>query len=458
MTSELREVIIMMDFNKTQIFQRHCVRLNKKELCTHLYMPWSKEIDLEFLFKVKAAIRDEGYCLLPLMDLSGKEFLLEEKDLFQIKKQLQSSQIETHLVMFNQKVIHVLNVDEIVSYQDVSESKFMNGPVEKDKNNYHWLKVSDLYVLNVDHMGLKDDINNKLLQFMQEDQHSPVFERAQIKHSTDISQTQKKWVRLDRHLTYDYFMRVCELEETIYPNCWQKISRKSQHHLVLGELLRKEAISFRNAQKWESLKDSFVQYRESVVWELNEIYVFPLVDAITRFESFNQLWKQYVETEKERDEAVNAIHQIVTGERQCIDYFNEFLYFMDHIKSMTFSIKNRLTKKSFSEEFLIIEKFLNKQEQKIESFKVKNLSERLKMLNRIMLWVSEVDEKILNFDVNDTKSCNLKLTHLLSLMNSSSDESNLIFALIEEKAERSCSSPSLSEEVKKLFSETVAIC
>ena len=447
------------DFNKFQMFQRYTTVLNKKELCTHMYMPWSEEVDQEYMFKIKAEIRDHGHCYMPLMELDGtntyKHQGQKERDekINKLEDQTRSSHVETHLLMFNQKVIHVLNIAEY--YQDISSikneiPKFLK---EKVSDQYHWVKVSDLYVLDVDYLGVKEDLNKKLLDFMESEKEQSIFTdhtSHDIEFNLQGNNSTKKWVKAERQLTYDYFMKSCELEESIYPNCWSDISRNAQHLLVQGEILRKESILARNTQKWDGLTEAFSFYRNAIMWELNEVYVFPLVDAITRFESFSKVWGQYTQETSGNHESIKLINDIVLGKENCINDFNDFLYFMDHIKAVTFTLKNQISKKFFSEEFLIVEKFINKQDLKIESFKYKNISHEIKMLKKIETWVHESNKVMIDLTALQVKTCNLKLTHLLSMMNSSSDKNNILFRLIEEKSEHPCSSPNLDEEVNFL--------
>lgn len=436
------------DFNKSQTFQRYSDPITKKNLMTHLYMPWCSEIDSNLLFKIKYEIRKEGSCFLPYMDLNGAPIELDKQSFQDLRNQVEMPFSETYLVMYNQQVIHVLKVKSILNKFHSSSSSFFDWLPQQKSNYSYWLELSDVYVYDVDYLGVKEDLSKKLLSFMFEDSSQKFFN-----HSSSLcdKESDLKWVVGDRQFTYDYFMRSCELEETIYPNCWNFFSKRTQHKLVVSELLRKESISFRNVQKWDNLKESFLSYKGALTLELNEIYIFPMVDAIKKYDSFFNVWTKYTEGTNGKNLSIQIIDQLVKGSFHCLDDLNNFLYFMENIKALTYSLKNQFSKNCHHEQSLIIEKFLNKQELKIESFRYKSLSKKISMIDRIEAWVIELDNKILDLNARELKRSNLKLTHLLSMMSSSSGRNNIFFDLIEEKIEKSCVSLDLAEEIASLF-------
>lgn len=424
------------DFNKFQIFQRYTKVLNKSELLTHLYLPWTEEIDLELMFKVKKQLRSTGVCYIPLLELSGDSANINDDQFANLKNQLKLNYFETHLVMNNQKVVHILKVDDILATNNLDEKISNEFQIPNASVANFWVKVSDLYVLDVDYLGVKDDINNKLVRFMQEEQQRVLFQ---------------KWIKTDRQLTYDYFMRSCELEESIYPMCWQGISSKSKHLLIHGETLRKEAVSLRDSQKWKALQEAFESYKNAVMWELNETYVFPLIDSLLRYENCLKEWRSFASSQIEKDSTLKLIEELLSKKTDSIDNFNCFLTFVKDLKSHLFSFKREFTNKLFSEEFLILEKCLEKHEQRIEAFKYQGLCEKVDMLSQLELWVGQVKKDLIRLEPMALKNCTLKLGHILSLINTSSQDNNIFFSLLEIKLERSCSCLDLNDEVKALF-------
>ena len=67
-------------------------------------------------------------------------------------------------------------------------------------------------------------------------------------------------------------------------------------------------------------------------------------------------------------------------------------------------------------------------------------------------WMNKMDQNIEKVSSQTLNNCNLKLSHLMSIMTSASYEDNIFFKLIEEKAARGVSKKSFEDEVKTLLS------
>ena len=79
------------------------------------------------------------------------------------------------------------------------------------------------------------------------------------------------------------------------------------------------------------------------------------------------------------------------------------------------------------------------------------IMEKLKLMIQIKHWIDQTDEVCSNIPREVIKDCNLKLSHLLSIMVSASYQDNIFFRLIEEKAAKGIVQKSYDDVVKSLL-------
>ena len=146
------------------------------------------------------------------------------------------------------------------------------------------------------------------------------------------------------------------------------------------------------------------------------------------------------------------INELMQDGSKQIGSVQAFLEYMHDAKSLLFSLKFRFAKKIGKEEFLQIENFLEKMENLVESFKCKKIDEKLLCLLEIKEWFIGMVEGMQSLSQADLKNYNLKLTHLLTVMNSISYEDNVVFKIIQEKTSRGLVKRSFEDEVRSLKS------
>ncbi len=441
------------EWKKTQVFYRNSNiysftknPLFRKNQYAHIYMPWLSKYEDEFMFQLKALINKRGYAYIPLMDIGQNEFLFEEEEIENINLQAKTGFGETQLVMSNMSSIHIFKLCEICEDWEVSNKTTIDHfDIKKYKK---WIKVDDVFVLDVDHVGGEKEILNQLESFINEDQVQNIFLTINETPKEKIK-TKAKWINRERNLTYEYFIRSCELKDNIYQDAWEYFSRATQHELINCELLRQKCVFQRGDEKWASLQESFFAYQNALILELNDIYILPLVNAISNFESLNGAWKVAQEGLINKKLMI-LIRDILSGHSTEIDNLDDFLYFTQNAKSFYYSLKNQFAKKFHKEEFLLVENFLEKQEALIDSFHCRKIVEKINLINQLNEWVENSYSNKHQVNLADIKNSNLKLTHLLSIMVSANPSDNLFFQLIEEKTERVASLKSFDEEVKGL--------
>lgn len=450
-------------WQKPRIFEResniytfsHNPLLQKNKFL-HIFMPWNEIGEPELMFKIKDQISKEGFVNIPFFKGRGRPCDITSEVLSRLKEQLAQNS-ETHLIMSNLDSIHVLRVVKVQTYDEV---KFANNQIF----NYlkgsicdfkFWFKIDDMFVLDANHDKVAGTIEQRLGKFISDSQKQNIFNPAKqvFAKGTEGDKRIKrpKWIESNRSLTYDYFVRSCELKNNIYQDCWSFLGRKTQHELISSDLKRYSGVFFRDDKKWIHLKQSFDHYYHALINELNEVYLFPLVSAISEYSSLNDAWFD-LDNSLVNPRVKTMLEDLLIGKKAYIDSLDDFLYYTKSAKSFLFSLKQKFIKKIHKEEFLRVESFLCRQESLIESLICHKIVGRIEAIMHIQLWIGEIDTHVSYLQTSDLNNCNLKLSHLLSIMSSASYEDNIFFKLIEEKSSRGVSKNTFEEQVKDLLS------
>ena len=258
-----------------------------------------------------------------------------------------------------------------------------------------------------------------------------------------------KWIELNRNLTYDYFIRSCELEENIYQNTWKDLSRRTQHCLIMAEQLRHKGILYKDMEKLAFFKDTFEAYLSALINELNEIYISPLSKVFHEYESLQEVWRS-LQNGLVQPELRIIMDHLFSDKDHHIATLETFLIYMNNAKTCLFSMKHKYEKKIGKEEYLLMENFLARQENLIESFLAKNLDKKIESIIAIKNWLQHTMEIKNDLTLSEVKDYTLKLSHLLSIMTSASYEDNIFFQLTEQKTLRGIVRKSFDEEVRDL--------
>lgn len=435
-------------FSKDPLLQRNVRR--------HIFMPWDEARAHNLMFKIKKAINEKGECSIPFMekDLSCS-FMSDE--LFESLKMQIDEQVETHLVMSNMDSIHIFRVDGIFRYSEKGgeiEKKNTIPELEACDKHKVWFKVGDLFVYKANHNRDSDEIGQALEELITSQQTQNLFVSAQtVELSADSSEKYSqfsRWLEMNRNLTYDYFIRSCELQENVYQESWPILNRRTQHFLIMAEQARHKGIMYRDAEKMQFLKESLENYLSAVINELNEIYIRPLINAFSDYPCLREAWDE-TQAGLIHPGMQEIINELLESQSDQIKSIELFLEYLKTAKSFLFSLKTRFTKKIAKEEFLLIENFLCRQESLVESFSCKGLYEKLQSILAIKNWLKSVIDSPRKLSPNELKSGNLKLTHLLTIMCSTSYEDNIFFRLVEEKTSRGIVKRTFEDEVKALL-------
>ena len=86
----------------------------------------------------------------------------------------------------------------------------------------------------------------------------------------------------------------------------------------------------------------------------------------------------------------------------------------------------------------------------IESFLCRNLNSKIKSILEVKEWLGHIVNNLDSLSGQDKKNAALKLTHILTILTSTSYEDNLFFKLIEEKTSKGVVKRSFEDEVKSL--------
>lgn len=423
----------------------------------HIYMPWNDEIVHDLMFKIKGHINLNSKCFIPFMDRDLGVQGLKAQDKEQLVKQLECG-VETHLIMSNLDSIHILKVSGVHSHKDCINNKDFKAQVSLfDSNEQYtiWIEVEDFFVFKANHAGANDTIEDDLNELISSEQSQNLFVPIQQLsiyscHDQDSLRAEAlKWVELNRNLTYEYFIRSCELEENFYQEVWQCLSKRSQHCLIMGEQLRHKGILYKDVEKLTFFKQAFESYISALINELNEVYISPLIKAYYEYESLRQVWSGLQEG-LIHPELRKILNHLFADRMSQIATLETFLIYINNAKTCLFSMKHKYEKKIGKEEFLMMENFLGRQENLVESFLCKRLDKKLEGIIEVKQWLNHIIEVQNTLTLTEIKDCTLKLSHLLSIISSASYEDNLFFQLVEQKNLKGIVRKSFEEEVREL--------
>lgn len=425
--------------------------LFKKNENLHIYIPWNPEIESELMFKLKARISNVGSTFIPYMDLDLLPVEFCSEQIAEIEKQIEVG-TETHLIMSNFDSIHVFRVTGVHTSRDsISNHHEKILDIFEQKSDYkHFLEVDDVYVLEANHTGDSETVVTNLEELIKQDQTQKIF-LTPLKKELEAAGVHQKWVEQGRNVTYDYFIRQCELRDNIYQEMWEYLSRNTQHHLINCELHRNKSVFERGQSKSKLLVESFIAYRNALISELNEVYILPLVDAIEKYECLGEAWNELQANALINREVTSHIQKILDNKCTMVEDLNDFVFYTMNAKSFFFSLKNMFTKKIHKEEFLLVENFLIKQEGLIDSFCARSLNQKVQSIIQLDIWIEDAMEHLEDISLDELKDLNLKLSYLLSVMASASYQDNIFFKLIEEKVAKGKVQRSFDDEVKNLL-------
>lgn len=443
-----------MKWSQSQVFERisNIYTFSKDPLLQrntrkHIYMPWDEQIVRDLMFKIKKIIHENGSCSIPFMEKNlSRSFMSQE--LFETLKAQVEDQAETHLVMSNMDSIHIFRIDGISSRKE-------SDTVEELQEGGHgiWFEVGDLFVYRANHNNDQEEVQSALEELIVSPQTQNLFVSAQsLQLEQDSSEKYNqfsRWLEMKRNLTYDYFIRSCELQENVYLDSWGALNRRSQHFLIMAEEARHKGVMFRDMEKMQFLKESLENYLSAVINELNEVYIRPLIKAFGDYPCLQEAWEE-TQAGFVHPGMQGIINEMLDNEKDQIKSIETFLEYQRTAKSFLFSLKNRFTKKIGKEEFLLIENFLCRQESLIESFSCKGLYQKLQSILAIKNWLKSILDQPDSLSPQELKNSSLKLTHLLTIMCSTHYEDNVFFKLIEEKTARGVVKRTFEDEVKEL--------
>lgn len=452
------------NWKKTFLFERESKiysfsknPLTRKSLSKHFYMPWSSKDNEQLMYALKEEILSVGSTCVPLVDFDLQPFTMTSAEYESVGTQI-SEQKETHLILTNHQSIHVCSVKKIIKSNDfiTNESTVLPAFKEMSARCEVWLEVDDIYILDVNHIGDTEDLLEQLDQFIHKVQTHNIFQifktiKFSEKEFVQHHQIQNRWVDCNRSLTYDYYIRSCELKDNIYQESWDLLSRRTHHDLIISDLNRHKGVFFRDEKKWKFLAESFLSYKNALITELNCVYTRPLVNAIVEYPVLRQAWSD-IQGGVINPKINTMIKSMIEGDMTEMTSLLDFLFYIKNAKSFLFTLKNKFTKKIHKEEFLTIENFLNRQESLIESLSFRGLNNKIILIIEIDKWIMETHPKLEDSSKDFVKDCNLKLSHLLSIMASASYADNLFFKLIEEKGSRGIVEKTFEDEVKDLLS------
>lgn len=432
------------------LFSRNTLPI--KSTSTHLYIPWTTDFDKDLLFKVKSNLLENGTSFIPFADLNMNPADISNEVLVTIKEQL-SSNIETHLVMSNGESIHILKVSGVGSVEPSklkTESREFVDSFRALKKTYVWIEVEDLYVYRANHsedLSIEDELTLLIEQEQRGYFFSPI-QKINIENNVDLEAT--NWVKVQRNLTYDYFVRSRELEQNIFQGSWGELSAPTRHCLISFEQLRHKALLHKNSEKFMLLKESFELYLSGILNELNEVYISSFSSTFDRYSCLQDAWREV------KDSLVNAklrkiLEETYSRADKQLTSLEDFLFYIDKIKSCFFSLKNKFSKKIGKEEYLIVENFLTKQEAMIDSLVARELDQKIKCLVKVKNWLNQYSN-ISSIDSLEINQVSLKLTHILSILGSTNYEDNIFFKVLEEKTTKGFIRRTFEDEVHSLVS------
>jgi len=454
----------MHEWSKPQVFNRVSNiynfsknPLSQKNILKHIFMPWSESQVVDLMFQFKAEIKDNGKCFIPFMDEELKPMDLHNKDIIPLLEQVGNG-VETHLIMSNLDSIHIFKVENILKAKDLVNKDNVISNFEGRDDFKYWIEVSDLYVFRANHLAGEKNHNqhviNDLNELLSDQLRQNFFSPVQKLNITSDDCTEKSgaalnWIGLNRNLTYDYFIRSCELEENIYQESWGSLTRQTRHCLISSEQTRHQAIQYQDGEKFVLLKEAYEHYISALLSEVNEIYITPLMENFYRFECLLTEWQEVDEGLVNKD-LKRIIDHLIDNKSRQLDSLESFLFYIRNIKTGLYTLKSKFSKKISKEEHLQIESFLNRQENLAESFLCQKLDQKLDKVLDIKNWIQNLNDSYQTLSSHELSDLTLKLTHLLSIMSATSYEDNIFFKLIEEKTSKGIVRRSFEDEVKQL--------
>lgn len=440
---------------QSKVFSFSKKALHKSETLLHLFVPWSsKEID-DLMFRLKAMVTQSGNAYIPLIHLNHESLTLTEDQYRNLKNQLERG-VETHLYMSNMESIHVWKVKGVLKKEDAEKIPPELTVYEKPASSkaHYWVEVEDVFVLKASHTLAEDEIIHELESIINNIQTHQIFSPIQkltIDDNDGLKRIEvKRWVELGRSVTYDYFIRSCELEDNIYQDLWKDLSRATQHCLIVADQVRHNGVLYRDVQKFHFLKESFENYLSAVMNELNEIYIRPFISVFNEYASMHEAWQE-VQQNFVNPKIQTLINDLIDSDKDHVASIQDFLLYVKNAKSLLFSLKSKFAKKIAREEYLQLESFLSRQENLVESFLCKKLDVKLHGLLEIKDWFKNIVSNIDNLDKESLKNYTLKVTHLLTLMSSCNYTDNIFFKILEEKTSRAYVARTFEEEIKELM-------
>lgn len=428
--------------------------LLQKNIRKHIFIPWNQKEAHDLMFRLKEVIENKGSSLVPFMEKDLRAGHLKDQVYQEIRAQIENG-VETHLVMSNYDSIHILRIDGIFKPDEIKQRQ--NQCLEDFQNSTHkynvWFEVGDLFVYKANHARDTGDIRQALEDLIVSQQTQNLFVTAHTialgKKEGETYNQYPRWLEMKRNLTYDYFIRNCELLDNVYQQSWEVLSKRTQHFLIVAEQARHKAFMYRDLEKTELLKESLENYISAVINELNEVYIRPLIKAFVNYPCLREAWDE-MQSGLIHPKVQVIINDILESDSDQLKSLETFLEYLDTAKSLLFSLKSRFVKKIGKEEYLLLENFLCRQESLVESFTCRALDSKLRSLISIKDWMKNLVAAPSTLSNSELKELNLKLTHLLTIMCSISYEDNIFFKIVEEKTAKGVIKRSFEEEVKAL--------
>lgn len=394
----------------------------------HFYSPWNQEKNPELLYKIKQKIVESGSCKIDLNLVSGKHLDISLAVMTIISNQIKDGK-ETHLVLSNLDSIHVYRVCEFE----------LNG-------DGHTLFVDDVFVLSAHEDNGSCGVSEQLTQFVERGYTEKIFATHSNK-SFDF-----KWSLKERSITFEYYIASKELQENIYKDCWQYLTKSAQHELVGSTICYHQSLFLPHLEKWISLEETFSKFKSAAYIELNDLYIEKLCLAINTSRPLAEAWRKFRDHYPENDFTI-TLDKLIKGEIALIEEFNQFNIYIDGIKNFLFFLKQYFSKNLVNEESLFIESFISNHEQLVEPYRLIELREILSTYNEIEHWIGEVT---IAYNQNlieqvTQRECNLKLSGLINSISSLDPKQNILLKLLKEKSSSHIPKQTLEGQVKGLF-------
>lgn len=404
----------------------------------HIYSPWQMETNPELLYQIKKEISENGSSEIQINNLCPYNLKISDEQMEGIQNQLNQN-IETQLVLSNLESVHLYRIKNI----------------NFEKENLQVI-VDDVFILSAHEERSSQEIEHTLQSFVDGDVKECVFGTNSVRRintGESSDQTQEfKWSLKRRNLTYDYFIESKELQENVYPEYWNHLTKSSQHELIISGLSYHESLFLPHGEKWQKLEESFASFKKAVYVELNDLYVEKLCRAINMSESLIVAWDKYKELNPAQD-FKNVLEDLVEGRAEIIDNYDDFCTYIAGIKNFLFSLRQHFSKSLVNEESLYIENFISAVNHLVEPYRLCEIRELIETYNKIDCWIEEVGslDKKKSLDPVTQRECNLKLSGLISSISSSDFDQNVVLKLTREKSSSHTPKPTLEGQVKSLF-------